>query len=207
MEKQLLALIHSKGPQYSDVRELYRKVRSAYEKMILNDPDQTEVQDVEYCLWKLHYKHIDEFRKRIKRNSSDTESVESAKSNNSDNLLRGNGILIEGFKSFILEATEFYQALISKTRGCHGLQEECYRREGISISAEPQIRQKCQFLCHRFLICIGDLARYHEQYEKHDAQSQNWSVAARSYLEAAMIWPDRGNPHNQVPSFIFLFPC
>nr|XP_027112028.1 protein SMG7L-like isoform X2 [Coffea arabica] len=72
---------------------------------------------------------------------------------------------------------------------------------------------KCQFACHRFLICLGDLARYGELCKKQDASK--WSVAFTYYLEASRIWPASGNPHNQLAllatyvgdAFLALYHC
>ena len=59
-------MIYTKGLLDTDVRDLYHKVRSSYEKILLGDYEQQELQDVEYSLCKLHNKHIDEFWKRTK---------------------------------------------------------------------------------------------------------------------------------------------
>lgn len=197
-------LIYSKSLLHSDVQDLYRKVRSSYEKIILNDHELVELQDVEYSLWKLHYKHIDEFRKTLKKSSADGESTKLVLKQNAGNVQRSDDKHIVGFKSFLSEATEFYQNLIVKIRKCSSLSEDSflYKKGGTSTSFEPKM-QKCQFLCHRFLVCLGDLARYREQYEKPDVQKHNWSVAASHYLEATMIWPDSGNPQNQVFPILF----
>ncbi|XP_022723505.1 protein SMG7L-like isoform X1 [Durio zibethinus] len=211
-EKQLWALIHSKGLLHSDVRDLYHKVSLSYESFILNDHELTELQDVEYSLWKLHYKHIDEFRNRIKRSSANSESTASAMAcSGSDDKH------IEGFKSILLKATEFYKKLVVKIRSHYGLPEESslFKRGGVTASVEPTKLQKCHFLCHRFLVCLGDVARYMEQFEKSNVQKHNWSVAATYYLEAAIIWPDSGNPQNQLAvlatyvgdEFLALYHC
>ncbi|CAL8146533.1 unnamed protein product [Prunus armeniaca] len=208
-ENQLWSLIHSKGLLHSEVKDLYRKVRSTYENFILSDRDQLELQDIEYSLWKLHYKRIDEFRKRIKGSFVNAESKKLAVPQNDNH--------VEGFKLFLSEAIEFYQNLIVKIRKHNRLPEESvfYRKGGNLTFAEQKKMQKCQFLCHRFLVCVGDLARYKEQYEKPDAQNRNWSVAATNYLEATVIWPDSGNPHNQLAvlaiyvgdEFLALYHC
>ena len=201
-EKQLGALIHSKGLLHSDVQDLYRKVRSSYERTILNNHTHSELQDAEYCLWKLHYKHIDEFRKTIKKGSGNAE-------NNKSGMPQGgvvqinNDNHIKAFTSFLSEATEFYQTLMVKLRKHYGVPEEAlfYEKGWISTSFDPEAMLKCQYLCHRCLVCMGDLARYKQQYENLDIQNQNWSVAATHYLEATRIWPDSGNPQNQVTFF------
>lgn len=201
-DKQLVTLIHSKGLLCPEVQELYHRVCSSYEKILLNDYDQAELQDVEYSLWKLHYRHIDEFRKRIKKSSvSDNTMPQSGA-----NVQRSSDNHIEGFKSFLSEAMAFYRNLVVKIKRYYGLPEESsFAKEGyMSTTLEPNKKQKYQFLCHRFLVCLGDLARYKEQYENFGAQEHNWSVAVSHYLEATMIWPDSGNPQNQVISFSFL---
>lgn len=174
-------------------------MRFSYEKTILNNDTLSELQDAEYSLWKLHYKHIDEFRKRIKRGSGNVENTKSRVAQN-DSALRNNDIHLNAFKSFLSDAIEFYQNLIIKLREHYGVSEDAlfYKKGRISSSIEPNAMLKCQYLCHRCLVCMGDLARYDQQYENPDVHNQNWSVAATHYLKATRIWPDSGNPHNQV---------
>ncbi|GAY34536.1 hypothetical protein CUMW_012010 [Citrus unshiu] len=108
-DKQLVTLIHSKGLLCPEVQELYHRVCSSYEKILLNDYDQAELQDVEYSLWKLQYRHIDEFRKRIKKSSvSDNTMTQSGA-----NVQRSSDNHIEGFKSFLSEAMAFYRNLLA----------------------------------------------------------------------------------------------
>ncbi|OMO65212.1 hypothetical protein COLO4_31452 [Corchorus olitorius] len=124
---------------------------------------------------------------------------------------------VEEFKSFLRKATEFYKNLIVKIRSHYGLPEESsLHKSGCNAaSGEPMKLQKCHFLCHRFLVCLGDLARYMEQYEKSSVQKHNWSVAATYYLKATAIWPDSGNPQNQLAvlatyvgdEFLALYHC
>ncbi|XP_027345289.1 protein SMG7L-like isoform X2 [Abrus precatorius] len=215
-EKQLWALIHSEGLLNYDGQELYRNIRSSYERTILNNHTHSELQDVEYSLWKLHYKHIDEFRKRIKKCSGNAENNKSGISQ--DGVMQmNNDNHIKAFMSFLSEATEFYQTLIVKLRKYYGVPEEAlfYKKGYVSTSFEPEFMLKCQYLCHRCLVCMGDLARYKQQYENLDIQNQNWSIAASHYLEATRIWPDSGNPQNQLAvlatyigdDFLALYHC
>lgn len=205
-EKQLLSLIHAKGLLRSDVQDLYCKICSSYERVILNDYGLVELQDIEFSLWKLHYRHINEFRKRIKKTSIDSDSAMHTMSQSDDH--------VEGFKSFLLKAAEFYKTLITKIRSHYGLPEESLMNGRSGISTEPKKLQKWQFLCHRFLVCLGDLARYRELCGK-SVKSSNWSAAASYYLEATMIWPDGGNPQNQLAvlatyvgdDFLALYHC
>lgn len=212
-EKQLWALIHSKGLLHSDAQDLYRKVRSSYETAILNDHTHSELQDVEYSLWKLHYKHIDEFRKIIKKSSGNVENKKSGMPQDGV-MQRNNDTNLKSFKSFLSEAIEFYQTLIVKLRKHYGVPEEAsFYIKGTSVELDVMLR--CQYLCHRCLVCMGDLARYKQQCENPDVQTHNWSVAATHYLEATRIWPDSGNPQNQLAvlatyigdEFLALYHC
>lgn len=191
-EKQLWALIHSKGIVNAEVQELYRKIRSTYETIILDNHELVEIEDFEFSLWKLHYKHIDEFRKTARQSPNNSESTKLEMPRNNQ---------IEGFKVFLSEAAEFYKNLISKVRKAYGILEEplAHKSGGVSTFDEPKRMCKVQFLCHRLFVCIGDLVRYKELYERSNIKtSRNWSVAAKYYFKATMFWPDGGNPHNQV---------
>lgn len=204
LEKQLTASILSKGILHSDVKDLYYKVCSIYERIFTSEHEKLELQDVEYSLWKLHYKLIDEFRKRIKRSSANAESPKSGTTQSPSDVQRSSSNHIAEFRLFLLEATKFYQKLILKIREYYGVSKEglLYKAFGISEGIDLKKKKKCQFLCHRLLVCLGDLARYMEQHEKPDVHFHKWLAAATHYLEATMAWPDSGNPHNQVIVFI-----
>ncbi|KAL1218739.1 Nonsense-mediated mRNA decay factor SMG7-like [Cardamine amara subsp. amara] len=122
IEKQLWTLIHSKGILHPDVSELYVKAGLTYEQIFKSNLQQEELQEVEFCLWKLHYKHIDEFRKGFKTD----DHVKHMKA----------------FKLFLLRAAEFYQNLISKVRGYY------YRRLS-EESGEQKSRFLCHrfYIC------------------------------------------------------------
>ncbi|GMP74630.1 hypothetical protein CsSME_00032000 [Camellia sinensis var. sinensis] len=199
-EKQLWAFIHSKGLLQTEVQDLYLKVRSGYEKIILNNDEGVELHDIEYSLWKLHYKHIDEFRKRVRQTSANSESTNSSTLLNVANLQSSIDCHMERFKVFLSEATEFYQDLITKLRRRYELPEDplFYENHDISCVVDPAKLRKCQFSCHRFLVCLGDLARYRELCKKLDFPRHDWSVAATYYFKATLVWPDSGNPQNQL---------
>ncbi|KAL8228130.1 hypothetical protein R6Q57_015714 [Mikania cordata] len=185
IEKLLWATIQHKGISHPEVQDLYNKARSRYEKIIINDYQTVNLQELEYSLWRLHYKHIDEYRKKIKKISNSTESANNLNSH------------VEGFKLFLSEVAEFYKDLITKFRRI----------------CEPAMLQTCHYICHRFLVCLGDVSRYMELCKKPDVQK--WAVAARYYLEATTLWPHSGNPQNQLAllatyigdDFLSLYHC
>ncbi|KAK9152801.1 hypothetical protein Sjap_000281 [Stephania japonica] len=193
-EKQLWRLIYLKGLLHAGVRQLYVKACSNYEKIILHDHELAELQDIEYSIWKLHYKHIDEYRNRLR----ETMSLVSPK--NSGTVYQDRSDLLDGFKSFLSEASEFYQGLIKKIRRINGLPEEIrsFDEDGFVSYKDSSKLYRIQFSCHRCLVALGDLARYRELYGNPDPQKRNWSIAATHYLNASIIWPDSGNPHNQL---------
>ncbi|CAN4078919.1 unnamed protein product [Withania somnifera] len=183
-EKQLLTSIYSKGLLHKDVQELYHKARASYENIIVNNYEVVGLQEVEFSLWKLHYKHIDEFRKRIRLANAEKRKIETQEGDSSAAQEIDNYMV--GLKSFLSEATEFYQELTKNSE----------KNGRISLPLVPMKLPQCQYACHRFLICLGDLARYGELCKKQDACK--WSSAATYYFEALRIWPDSGNPHNQL---------
>ncbi|CAL1372797.1 unnamed protein product [Linum trigynum] len=197
VEQQFLEMIHSsKGLWHSEVQLMYKKICSCYVKLlVLGDPKLEELQNVEYSLWKLHYRLIDEFRKRLRRIPANGEPTAES---------------VDGFKSFLSEASLYYQNLILKLRKSYGLQE------GFTLGSKNGGMQnkKLPFLCHRFLVCLGDLARYKEQQCDKSGQP-NWSIPASHYLEATKVWPFSGNPQNQLAvlatyvgdEFLALYHC
>ncbi|KAK6124402.1 hypothetical protein DH2020_041895 [Rehmannia glutinosa] len=211
----MLVLIYSKGILDNDVLELYRKIRTEYEKTLLNSNQMVERQEVEYHLWRLHYQLIDEFRKRIKRQSYNADNMKNDKPPDNFNSENDTDKGLKGFKSFLSEANEFYKKLIVKLRKSCGLTAEIFlnNKDRMPSSVEPLKLRTCQHTCHRLLICLGDLARYAEIVKKPDAC--DWSTSATYYLEATRTWPDSGNPHNQLAllatyvgdSFLALYHC
>ncbi|KAL7088976.1 hypothetical protein ACP275_13G160900 [Erythranthe tilingii] len=207
-EKQMLALIHSKGILHNNVLDQYVKTRAGYENILLNsNQSMAERQEIEYRLWKLHYELINEFRKRIRPISNNNPEILK-----NDDKLSDEGL--EGFKSFLSESSEFYGNLIKKIREICGLPPEIFIKDRRLLTVVDQIKtQECQHTCHRLLICLGDLARYNEIVKKTDACE--WSTAAKYYLEASRTWPDSGNPHNQLAllatyvgdAFLALYHC
>ncbi|CAK7350571.1 unnamed protein product [Dovyalis caffra] len=153
----------------------------------------------------------------MKRNSANGETATFATPQSVVAAQRVIDNHLDGFKSFLSEAIEFYQNLIFKIKRYYGLPEDFsfHSSGGKSASVEPKKMQKLQFLCHRFFVCLGDFARYREQCEKSDPQNHNWSVAVTHYLEATIIWPDSGNPQNQLAvlatyvgdEFLALYHC
>ncbi|OMO63023.1 hypothetical protein COLO4_32762 [Corchorus olitorius] len=180
----------------------WQQMRENYEAIILEDHAFSEQHNIEYALWQLHYKRIEELRAHY------TAAVASAGSHASqggkvaprpDRLTK---IRLQ-FKTFLSEATGFYHELILKIRAKYGLPFGYF-----SDDSESQIVmdkdgksadiKKGLVSCHRCLIYLGDLARYKGLYGDGDAKSREYAAASIYYLQAASIWPSSGNPHHQL---------
>lgn len=185
----------------------WQQMRENYEAIILEDHAFTEQQNIEYALWQLHYKRIEELRAHF------SAALASAGSNTSQGVKgparpdRVTKIRLQ-FKTFLSEATGFYHDLILKIRSKYGLplgyfsedtENQIVTEKDGKKSAEMK---KGLISCHRCLIYLGDLARYKGLYGEGDSKSREFTAASSYYLEAASLWPSSGNPHHQVFLFI-----
>lgn len=185
----------------------WQQMRENYEAIILEDHAFTEQHNIEYALWQLHYKRIEELRAHF------SAALASAGSNTSQGVKgparpdRVTKIRLQ-FKTFLSEATGFYHDLILKIRAKYGLplgyfsedtENQIVTEKDGKKSAEMK---KGLISCHRCLIYLGDLARYKGLYGEGDSKSREFTAASSYYLEAASLWPSSGNPHHQVFLFI-----
>lgn len=196
LEDQLRKSAQSKIPSDPNI---WLQMRDNFEKIILVDHDYSEQREVEYLLWQLHYKRIEDFRRNISAASS--VASQSGKSNaNPDRVKR----IKSAFKSFLSEATGFYHDLMLKIKSNCGLPLG-YFPEGLG-NASTSVRddkktaqlKKGLISCHRCLIYLGDLARYKSLHGDGDSASREYAAASSYYKEAASIYPSSGNPHHQL---------
>ncbi|KAE8700256.1 Protein SMG7 [Hibiscus syriacus] len=181
----------------------WQQIRENYEAIILEDHTFSEQHNIEYALWQLHYKRIEELRAHY------SAALASAGSNTSNGVKvpphpdRLTKIRLQ-FKTFLSEATGFYHDLILKIRGKYRLPFGYF-----SDDSENQIVmdkdgnksadiKKGLVSCHRCLIYLGDLARYKGLYGDGNSKSREYAAASSYYLQAASIWPSSGNPHHQL---------
>ncbi|XP_042399856.1 protein SMG7-like [Zingiber officinale] len=180
------------------------QMRENYEAIILEDRDFSEKKDIEFVLWQLHYRRIEEFRQHINAAVSDGTG---------SNLPAGRKVLVHPdkikkihyvFRSFLTEATGFYHDLILKIRAKYGLPlsyfNEGIETEIVSMKDEKNLSemQKGLVSCHRCLIYLGDLARYKGLYGEGDSVSRDFAAASSYYLQAVSLYPSSGNPHHQL---------
>lgn len=196
LEDQLRKSAQSKVPSDPNI---WLQMRDNFEKIILIDHDLSEQRDVEYLLWQLHYKRIEDFRRNISAASS--LASQSGKSNtNPDRVKR----IKSAFKSFLSEATGFYHDLMLKIKSNWGLPLNYFpdSLDNANNSVRDDMKtvqlKKGLISCHRCLIYLGDLARYKSSQGDGDSASREYAAASSYYMEAASIYPSSGNPHHQV---------
>ncbi|KAK8520600.1 hypothetical protein V6N12_004534 [Hibiscus sabdariffa] len=181
----------------------WQQMRENYEAIILEDHAFSEQHNVEYALWQLHYKRIEELRARY------SAALASGGSNTSQGVKvpprpdRLTKIRLQ-FKTFLSEATGFYHDLILKIRAKYGLPFGYFADDSESQIVMDKDGKKSTDIkkglvsCHRCLIYLGDLARYKGLYGDGDSKSREYAAASSYYMQAASIWPSSGNPHHQL---------
>lgn len=187
----------------------WQQIRENYEAIILEDHGFSEQHNIEYALWQLHYRRIEELRAHFNaaRSSGSNQSQSVKGPTRPDRLTK---IKLQ-FKTFLSEASGFYHDLIVKIRAKYGLplgyfsessdNQNVMEKDG-KRSGEVK---KGLISCHRCLIYLGDLARYKGLYGDGDSKTREFAAASSYYLQAASLWPSSGNPHHQVYLFIFVF--
>ncbi|KAK1428913.1 hypothetical protein QVD17_17753 [Tagetes erecta] len=175
----------------------WQQMRENYESILLEDHAFSEQHDIEYALWQLHYKRIEELRAHY--NSAQASAPQIAKSmarSGPDRITK----IRSQFKTFLSEATGFYHDLMVKIRAKYGLslgymsddsQNDKDGNESIDL-------KKGLISCHRCLIYLGDLARYKGLYAEGDSKTRDFATASSYYKEAATLMPSSGNPHHQL---------
>lgn len=178
---------------------IWLQMRENFEKMILADHDFCEKHEIEYILWQLHYKRIEEFRHHI--SSAGSAASQNGKNNvNTDRIKR----IKSAFRSFLSEASGFYHDLMFKIKSNYGLPLGYFSEspENASNPAKNDKKtadvKKALISCHRCLIYLGDLARYKGMFGDGDSATREYAAASSYYKEAASIFPSSGNPHHQL---------
>nr|CAD1831813.1 unnamed protein product [Ananas comosus var. bracteatus] len=199
LENGLRRSAQSKVPSDPNI---WLQMRENYETIILEDHDFSEKHEIEYVLWQLHYRRIEEFRSHINAAASSGSATSQGVKSNArvDRIKR----IRSSFKSFLSEATGFYHDLILKIRAKYGLPlgyfPEGPENQILPIKDEKKVAETKKGLtsCHRCLIYLGDLARYKGLYGEGDSISRDYAAASSYYMQAVSLCPSNGNPHHQL---------
>ncbi|CAN4118646.1 unnamed protein product [Withania somnifera] len=183
----------------------WQQMRENYEAIILEDHAFSEHHEIEYALWQLHYRRIEELRARFNAAIASSGSITSQTGKGlprtgPDNITK----IRMQFKTFLSEATGFYHDLMVKIRAKYGLplggfSDDPGNQIPSSNDANKSIEVKKGLIsCHRCLIYLGDLARYRGLYGEGDSKARDLAAASSYYLQASSLWPSSGNPHHQL---------
>lgn len=163
----------------------WQQIRENYESILLEDHTFSEKHDIEYVLWQLHYKRIEDLRAHltVAQNAKNPDRITKIRSQ---------------FKTFLSEATGFYHDLMVKIRAKYGLSLG-YMLDDSENGGDKSIDVKKGLIsCHRSFIYLGDLARYKGLYGEGDLKPRDFDAASSYYKQAATLWPSSGNPHHQL---------
>ncbi|KAL0290859.1 UNVERIFIED_CONTAM: protein SMG7 [Sesamum angustifolium] len=183
----------------------WQQMRENYEAIILEDHAFSEQHDIEYALWQLHYRRIEELRALF---NAAIASAGSAASQNGKGSVRSGPDRItkirSQFKTFLSEATGFYHDLMLKIRAKYGLPLGYFSDDPdsqIPMSKDGNKSSEVKkglISCHRCLIYLGDLARYKGLYGEGDSKARDFAAASSYYMQASSLCPSNGNPHHQL---------
>ncbi|KAG5555969.1 hypothetical protein RHGRI_006565 [Rhododendron griersonianum] len=179
----------------------WQQMRENYEAIVLEDNAFSEQHEIEYALWQLHYRRIDELRGHL---SAALASVGSTPSQNGKGPTRTGPDRItkirSQFKTFLSEASGYYHDMMLKIRAkcCLPLG---YDQETQILSQDGNISTEMKrglISCHRCMIYLGDLARYKGLYGEVESKARDFAAASSYYMQASSLWPSNGNPHHQL---------
>lgn len=188
------------------------ELRSQLEQLLLSSYEEAVAADVDVVLWKVvTYQLIGEYRRRIALKASALEE-DSGSSRAHDELK----IIIAAFQRYLADSTLFYRGLITKveelfclSRVRHALRlSEANSPDSLdlelialqrSLRAEQE-EHKSVMSCHRWLVVLGDLERYHRSIPGigEEELQHHRDAAVRCYHAAIFLKPTNGNPHNQL---------
>ncbi|XP_075491513.1 nonsense-mediated mRNA decay factor SMG7-like [Primulina tabacum] len=183
----------------------WQHMRENYEAIVLEDHAFSEQHDIEYALWQLHYRRIEELRTLF--NAALATAGLAASQNGKGQVRDGPDRLTKirsQLKNFLSEATGFYHDLMLKIRAKYGLplgffSDDSDNQIPVSKDGEKSSEQKKGLMsCHRCLIYLGDLARYKGLYGEGDSKARDFTAASSYYMQASSLWPSSGNPHHQL---------
>ncbi|CAH2072366.1 unnamed protein product [Thlaspi arvense] len=188
---------------------LWQQIRENYEAIVLEDHTFSEQHGIEFTLWQLHYRRIEDFRSHINAvlASSSSSAAQNSKGPSSSRPDKGPERVAKlklQFRTFLSEATGFYHDMILKIRSKYGLPLGYFPEDQESQNLADKDGKKLAEVkkglvsCHRCLIYLGDLARYKGLYGEGDSKSREYAAASSYYLQAASLLPASGNPHHQL---------
>ncbi|KAI3986300.1 hypothetical protein MKX01_028581 [Papaver californicum] len=181
----------------------WQQMRENYETIILEDHAFSEKHEIEFLLWQLHYRRIEELRVHLNAAlaSAGSTTYPGGKGHAHPDRIKK---VRSHLKTFLTEATGFYHDIVLKIRAKYGLPVDHFSKDSENqiVLAKNEKRsaemKKGMLSCHRCFIYLGDLARYKGLYGEGDSKTSDFAATSSYYLQAASLWPSSGNPHHQL---------
>jgi tetratricopeptide (TPR) repeat protein len=202
-EKDLSRLLKNVEVHDKKVSNLVGRISKMYEKLIIENQMVASSNAVEISLWKnVYYRVIEEYRKKFRQLEMSEEQNLGDLSLEQISQLRN---IQNFFKSFLLEASNFYVSLIRRIcmeknmnfvwdiicNSVDGAESWLY-----ALSFNDVSQKKYLITIHRSVIYLGDLARYREQ--KSLGTKKEFREILHYYDVAIKLLPFNGNPYNQL---------
>lgn len=227
------ALLKTRDILTKEVEAARLKLRKRYVAIVELTPHSSRLLDVVNLLWQdTSHAFIHRYRQKI---AAMDKALQQRNSRRDDEKVGpvARRKLVQGFRNFLAAEEQFWSDFLVQLAVSFEVKEAlpCLRALGISSSQlgserlvenssdhqtpldtqqKLQSHQRAILLCHRALICYGDLARYRELYndkggkgqENGKAQAQvqaegdhvppKWAKAAEAYHQARLLVPDNG---------------
>lgn len=125
--------------------------------------------------------------------------------------VRPGSTLESAFRTHLVSATGYYNHLLFRLQyefclNLHGVldfhlvpEQKTGHRKSFGHNSRrkdvnPKVQDWATKACHRCLVCLGDIARYQQDFDKGFSKS----ASERFYHQAIALCPDNGMPHNQL---------
>ncbi|XP_046373242.1 nonsense-mediated mRNA decay factor SMG5-like [Haliotis rufescens] len=190
------------------------KQKKAYRDVFLQDAVGLRNKLKEYCERLMFYNPSDYGRKaeEVLWRKVFYDIIQVVKHNRKH--VRPHGSLETAYRTHLASATGYYQHLLFRLQQEFGLKlsgildfhlvadPKPVKKHSSSSSSSSSSSKKtpqsviewAQRACHRCLICLGDIARYQQDFD----HGVSGATAERYYYQAIMLFPDIGMPHNQL---------
>ncbi|XP_062573765.1 nonsense-mediated mRNA decay factor SMG5-like isoform X1 [Saccostrea cucullata] len=190
------------------------KQKKAYRDVFLQDAVGLRNKLKEYCERLMFYNPVDYGRKaeEVLWRKVFYDPIQLVKKNRRH--LRSGSSLEAAFRTHLSAATGYYHHLIFRLQSEFGLklnrtldfflipesksglygQKKSMSQTVRRRDATPAVQDWATKACHRCLVCLGDIARYQQEFDKGVSRA----AAERFYHQAIALFPDNGMPHNQL---------
>ncbi|XP_078314281.1 nonsense-mediated mRNA decay factor SMG5-like isoform X2 [Crassostrea virginica] len=187
------------------------KQKKAYRDVFLQDAVGLRNKLKEYCERLMFYNPVDYGRKaeEVLWRKVFYDPIQLVKKNRRH--LRSGSSLEAAFRTHLSAATGYYYHLIFRLQSEFSLklhrtvdfflipESKSGHKKSLGQAvrrkdATPGVQDWATKACHRCLVCLGDIARYQQEFDKGVSKA----AAERFYHQAIALYPDNGMPHNQL---------